>query len=223
MADASFARGPDEGGGALEGKGALPEGGALQGWLTRIRWRRRGAWLWPLFIALTIVGAVVGHALPLQGETESLMAAGLLAGVLNLLAVLLCTRPLAALLRRLRPDLPQVVARDYAGRALVIAVVAALTVAGLLHRPAIEQHHREMQDAIARAQAWIGDRAPDEFKRNMDFVNAYTIQDGIYRICVPSPDGRRNYCVVVKESLPFQRSVSPAGSEPNSVFAAGTG
>jgi hypothetical protein len=211
MADARLARGPEQ------------DGGALRGRLTRIRWRRRGAWLWPLFITLTIVDAVIGHALPPQGDTQSLVAAGLLACVLNLLAVLFCTRPLSALLRRLRPDLPQVVARDYAGRALVVGVTAALAVLGLLHRPTIGEHHRDMQDAIARAEAWIGDRAPAEFRRNVQFVNTYTIQDGMYRICVPGRESQSNYCVIVKDNMPFERSVSPAGHEPNSVFAAGTG
>ena len=44
--------------------------------LARIRWRRSGAWLWPAFITLTLVDAVVGHLLPPVGETQSLVAAG---------------------------------------------------------------------------------------------------------------------------------------------------
>jgi hypothetical protein len=199
------------------------EGGALRGLLTRIRWRRRGAWLWPMFIALIVVDAVIGHALPPQGDTESLVAAALLACVLNLLAVVLCTRPAGAVLRRFRPDLPRVVARDYAGRGLIVAVAASLTAVGLVHHSAILAHQRTMRDAIGRAQAFIGDRAPAEFRRNVQFVNTYTIEAGIYRICVPSAVQARSYCVVVKESLPFQRSVSFAGSESNAVFAAGVG
>jgi hypothetical protein len=195
----------------------------LRGWLTRIRWRRRGAWLWPLFIALTIADAVIGHALPPQGETQSLVAAALLACVLNLIAVVLCTRPAGAALRRFRPDLPRVVARDYAGRGLIVAVAVALAMAGLLHHPTIIAHQRVMRDAIGRAQAWIGDRAPAEFRRNVQFVNAFMIDTGIYRICVPSAVGTGSYCVIVKESLPFQRSVSFAGTESNAVFAAGVG
>ncbi len=199
------------------------ERGALRGRLTRLRWRRRGAWLWPLFIALTIIDAVIGHALPPQGDTQTLVAAALLGGVLSLIAVVLCSRPLGALLRRFRPDLPRVVARDYAGRAMIVAVTATLTAAGLLHRPAILAHQRAMTDAIGRAQAYIGDRAPAEFRRNVQFVNTFTIEGGMYRICVPSAGGTRSYCVIVKESLPFGRSVSFAGTESNAAFAAGAG
>jgi hypothetical protein len=45
----------------------------------------------------------------------------------------------------------------------------------------------------------------------------------MYRMCVPSVDGRHSYCVVVNTNLPVQRSVRFAGYEPNSVFSEGTG
>ena len=75
-----------------------------------------------------------------------------------------------------------------------------------------------MQDAIARAQAWIGDRAPDEFRRNLQFVSLLAIQAGtIYRACVPNVDGTQSYCVIVNRSMPFEHSVRFSGYEPNSV------
>ncbi|MBV8945661.1 MAG: hypothetical protein JOZ95_09580 [Solirubrobacterales bacterium] len=191
--------------------------------LVRMRWRRAGAWLWPAFMALTIADAVIGHALPPVGATESLAAAALLALLFNILGVLLLSRPLGWTLRRWRPDLPGFVARDYGGTVVVLAVTAALLAAGLIHRSAIEASHRAMQDAIARAQAWIGDRAPDEFRRNLRFVNLLEIQSGtIYRACVPSAADTKSYCVIVNRSFPFERSVTFSGSEPNSVLGAGT-
>ena len=79
-----------------------------------------------------------------------------------------------------------------------------------------------MQDAIVRAQAYIGDRAPTEFRRNLQWVSTFTIQPGsIYRACVPSLDGRRTYCVVVDTSLPFERSVRFSGYESNATFSTG--
>ncbi len=81
-----------------------------------------------------------------------------------------------------------------------------------------------MREATARAQAWIGDRAPAEFRRNVEELDTYAIQPGsVYRTCVPSPHRSRSYCVIVKTYLPFARSVTFAGYEPNSVFAAGLG
>jgi hypothetical protein len=193
-------------------------------WLVRLRWRRRGAWLWPAFAIFTVSDAIVGHALPPQGETQSLVAALLLACVLNLIGVVLLTRPLGALLRRVREDLPRVVARDYAGRAVVIAIAAGLSAAGIVHHPAIVEHQRAMRDAVARAQAWIGTRAPAEFRGNVQVVSTFAIEQGrIYRMCVGSVSGARSYCVIVKTNLPLARSVTFAGYEPNSVFAAGAG
>jgi hypothetical protein len=192
--------------------------------LVRMRWRRAGAWLWPTFVVLIAADAIIGHELPPAGTTESLMAAGLLALVANLLAVLLLSRPIGAVLRRFRPDLPSIVARDYAGTVLVLAVTAVITIAGLTHRSAIDASQRATHDAIARAQAWIGDRAPDEFRRNLQFVSLLTIQAGtIYRACVSNAAGTKSYCVIVNRSLPFASSVTFSGSEPNSVLAAGTG
>jgi hypothetical protein len=190
----------------------------------RMRWRRTGAWLWPAFLALTVLDGVVGHLLPPAGTSETLFAAALLGLVINVVAVVLLSRPLGMLLRRVRPDVPAVVARDYGGTLVVFAVAAILLTAGLVHRPTIEAGQRDMADAIARAQAWIGDRAPAEFRRNVEFVSMFAIVPGtVYRACVPSLHGGRSYCVIVDRSLPFPRSVKFSGYEPNSVLDAGAG
>jgi hypothetical protein len=205
--------------------------GARPAWLTRtraryvrMRWRRTGAWLWPSFVALVLLDGAVGHLLPPAGTTETFVAAALLGLVLNVIAVILLSRPLGMLIRRFRPDMPGVVARDYGGTVVVVAVTIALASVGLAHRPAIQARQRQVNDAIARAQAWIGDRAPDEFRRNLQYVSMLAIVPGaIYRACVPSADGKRSYCVIVNRNLPFQRSVTFSGYEPNSVLATGAG
>ncbi|MGI8429556.1 MAG: hypothetical protein ACR2OB_09695 [Solirubrobacteraceae bacterium] len=194
------------------------------GWLVRVRWRRRGAWLWPAFAAAVVAEAWLGHALPSSGDAQSVLGGGLSACFLNLLAVVLLSRPLGAGLRRLRADLPKVVARDYAGTWVLVFVATALVAAGIVHRPSILAHRHAMQDAIARAQAWIGDRAPAEFRRDVRSVNVVTIQPGsVYRTCVPNGDRTRTYCVIVRTHLPLQGSVSFAGYEPNSVFGTSAG
>jgi hypothetical protein len=191
-------------------------------WLHRVRWRRRGAWLWPAFVALTVADAVVGHLLPPAGDGQSVVSAGLVALVLNLVGVILLSRPLGAAIRRTRGDLPSIVARDYAGTTVVAIVALALLIAGLIHRPTLQAQRRTMDDAIKQAQAFIGDRAPAEFRRNLQLVDTFVIQQGsIYRTCVPSDDRRRTYCVIVKTNLPFARSVSFAGYESNEVLNQG--
>ena len=36
-------------------------------WPTRVRWRLRGAWMWPTFVALTLLDGLVLHLLPPVG------------------------------------------------------------------------------------------------------------------------------------------------------------
>jgi hypothetical protein len=191
-------------------------------WLVRARWRRRGAWMWPAFVALTVADGLVGSSFPPAGDSWNGVGAALLGGFLNLIGIILLSVPLGMLLRRMRRDLPKVVARDYAGTLVVFSVTAVLLIAGLIHRPQVLQHRRAMDDAIARAQAWIGDRAPAEFRRNLRFVSTFTIEAGrMYRTCVPSAHDARTFCVVVDTHLPFAQSVSFDGYESNAVFGAG--
>ena len=191
-------------------------------WLARLRWRQRGAWLWPTFVVLTIVDGFLLHALPAAGSTQTLVG-GIVAGmVFNVLAVLLLSRPGGALLRRRRKDMPVGVARNYAGAGAVALVTAAMLAIGLVHHATIVAQRRALDDAIVRAIAFIGDRAPAEFRANAGHTDTYTIQAGsMYRTCVSNRAGTRDYCVIVKSKLPFARSVVPDGSEPNAIFSAG--
>ncbi len=196
------------------------------GWVARVRWRRSGAWLWPAFIALTVADGVIGHFLPFSGQTQNL-ATGAVAGLcLNVVGVILLSRPLGLMIRRIRPDLPHVVARNYGGTVVVAAVFVAFASAGLVHRGSVTANRRAMHEAVARAQAWIGDRAPAQFRRNVALVDTFAIEPGsVYRSCVPS-FGRapaRDYCVIVNLSVPFPHGVRFAGSEPNSLFSEGIG
>lgn len=194
------------------------------GWWQRARWRRRGAWLWPVFVAAIVADAVLGHVRPPVGDAQSVASAALVGLFLNLLAVLLLSRPVGGLMRRYNPGLPWVVARNYAGTTAVLAVTAGLLLAGVAHHSTVVAHENAMRDATVRAQAWIGAHAQAEFRRNVALADTFAIEPGsIYRTCVPGQDGRHTYCVIVKTDLPFARSVSPDGSTPNSVFALGVG
>jgi hypothetical protein len=191
-------------------------------WLARLRWRQRGAWLWPTFVVTVLLDGVIVHELPMIGDRQSVYG-GLLAGlILNVLAVLFCSRPGGMLLRRVRPDLPDGVARNYAGAAAVLVVSAGILGIGLLHRSTILDRQRMLDDVVARAEAYIGDRAPAAFRVNAAHTDTFTIQAGsVYRTCVPSSNGRRTYCVIVKPKLPLAQSVVFAGYEPNWLFAEG--
>jgi hypothetical protein len=192
-------------------------------WLARMRWRRRGAWLWPTFIVVTALDALIIHALPFLGDSQS-FAGGIIASLfINLLLVVLLSRPLGGLLRRRRPDMPGAVARNYGGTAAVLVLPVLLVLAGLLHRPAIQDQQRMMNEAITRAIAFIGDRAPDAFRANVTHTSTYTIQPGwVYRTCVPNAARTRTYCVIVNTHRPLARSVVFGGYESNALFSEGT-
>ncbi len=192
-------------------------------WPRRMLWRRRGAWMWPAFLVAVVADAVIGHALPPSGDSETAVAAAMAGLVLNTLGVIVLSLPLAAIIRRRRRDLPKIVARDYAGTAIVTAVTVGILAVGLSHHGTVVRDASAQRDAIVRAQAYIGDRAPDVFRRNLEWVSVYAIQPGsIYRACVPSLDGQRTYCVIVNTQLPLAQSVTFSGYEPNSLFSEGT-
>ncbi len=191
-------------------------------WLVRMRWRRRGAWLWPAFAAATIFDAVIGRALPPSGDTQSLVGAALVGCFLNLLGIVVLGRLFGAILRRRRRDLPRIVARDYGGTMIVLVIAAALLGAGLINHSTVLEHRQAKRDAIVRAQAFIGDRAPAEFRADMSLVDTYAIEPGsMYRVCIPSHYRSRNFCVVVRTNIPLTQSVRFDGYESNDVFAAG--
>src|SRR5436305_1485730 len=106
-------------------------------WWPRLRWRMRGAWQWPAFAVLTAVDAVLIARLPFRGDGADALGAVLLAGFFNLLVVAVLAPLGGLLLRTRRRDLPSVVARDYAGTALLVAVTCGLVAGGLTHRSAV--------------------------------------------------------------------------------------
>jgi hypothetical protein len=175
-----------------------------------------------MFVVLALADGVIGTALPVSGRGQDI-AGGVLVGLaLNLVVVVLLSRPLGALVRRRRRDLPVGVARNYAGTFCLLLVSAGFVAAGLANRSDIRSDDAAFRDALVRAVAFIGDRAPAQFRRNVTHPDTYTIQPGsIYRTCVPNAAGTRTYCVVVRRSLPFARSVVFDGYESNAVFATG--
>src|SRR5919206_485942 len=103
----------------------VPADGERRGGLRRLRWRLRGALLWPAFVVVTLGEMLLLHWLPVAGDDTSLLEGLLLAGCLNVIAVALVGGLGGAALRRRRPDLPKVVADNYAGTAALGAVAAA--------------------------------------------------------------------------------------------------
>ena len=184
-------------------------------WLARLRWRMRGAWLWPAFFGLTAVdGALIALLPPYDGAPRGAIGGVLLAGFANL-AVIAVLGPLAGLaLRRRRPDLPRVVANDYAGAALLLALSAGLLAAGLLHRPAEAAERGDEAAVFAAVHEYVISRAP-RWERGLDRIDAVQLAPEVYRACVPGADPRRSLCLIVDTDRRPAGVVRDESMEPN--------
>ncbi len=167
-------------------------------WVTRLRWRIRGAWLWPCFVALTFVDGLLLRHLPVSGDGPgSLVGALLLAGFGNLFLVAVLAPLAGRRLRRRRPDLPRPIADNYAGTALVVVGAVAVLTAGLVHRPALAAERESEALALASAHDYVARQGGPEYRAGLAAVDVIRIDEDVYRSCVPGRDPRRWLCVFV--------------------------
>jgi hypothetical protein len=185
-------------------------------WLTRMRWRLRGAWLWPAFIVLTLAEGVALQALPIAGDGPGGVFPGvLLAGFANLILVA-AVAPLAGpRLRRRRPDLPRVVAQNYAGTALLLAFAAVVVAGGLIHRPAVLAAEDDLRAQAAAVHDYVITQQPS-YAPGIALADPHRVQDDLYRTCVPGPDPKRWLCLYVDTAQRPAGVTLDGDSTPNS-------
>lgn len=165
--------------------------------LIRMRWRMRGAWMWPTFPVVTLVEALLLHALPVLGNGSATVSALLFAGFTNLVLVAVVGPLVGRLLRRRRPDLPRVVASNYAGTALLCAGLIGALAAGLTHAGAIRAQRRDQVLAADATRGWVVRNAPPDYHLRLGALTIHQLGPGYYRGCVPGPQGDRWLCLYV--------------------------
>lgn len=187
-------------------------------WLARMRWRIRGAWQWPAFTVLTLLDGLLLLELPFYDDGPGNLVAGvLLAGFANLFCVAVLAPVVGTRLRRRRPDLPRIVARDYAGTALLCATTLALVAAGIAHRPALARDRDDLRAAVASAHEYVVAQAP-AYRAGLAGIDAMRVDADLYRTCVPGPDPRRWLCLfVTTDQRPAGVTVDPDRA-PNTVY-----
>ena len=189
-------------------------------WQTRLRWRLRGAMLWPAFVVAVLVDAVLLDRLPVSGDAgPGLFAAVLLAGFLNL-GLVAVAAPLAGhWLRRRRPDMPTVIATDRAGAVLLAAACALVAVLGLMHRSTVRAAREDLRAQAAQARRFVLSQAPREFQANADHLD--TVKEGhdLYRTCVAGPDPDRAFCVFVNTDQSPPGITRDPDQRPNAAVA----
>jgi hypothetical protein len=188
-------------------------------WASRLRWRMRGAWMWPAFGLFTVLDGLLIHFQPIAGESTGIVPALLLAGVFNLLAVAVLGRMTGWLLRRRRRDLPRVVAHDYAGAAWIGAIAVLLFAIGLAHRPAVEERRDDFAAQAAAARTYFLTQAPPAFRRNLRRADSLRLGADLYRTCVPGPDPKRSLCLYVNTDQHPPGVRRDPSREPNESFA----
>jgi hypothetical protein len=167
-------------------------------WRSRLRWRMRGAWQWPTFAAALVVDTLLLDLLPIAGDQgPALFPAFLLAGFFNLLVVAVGAPLAGTWLRRRSRTMPKVVADDRAGTVLLVAVAAVLLALGLAHRPAVSAERDTVGAQARQARAFVLAQAPAAYRANVDRMNTWKQGPDLYRTCVPGPDPRRDFCVLV--------------------------
>ena len=166
-------------------------------WLTRLRWRLRGALMWPLASVLFVVDTVVIHELPFAGSGPDWFLSALLAGFFNLLVVAVAAPLGGRLLRRRRPDLPAVVAGDRAGSVLVVALTLVLAGIGAIHHARVRADQVAFAKGLRQVRAYVRSNAPVEYRRHLAETSALRFGDDLYRACVPGDDPDRWLCLFV--------------------------
>jgi hypothetical protein len=166
-------------------------------WHRRLRWRLRGAWQWPAFVVLTLVDGIVLVVLPpYDGAPENVFPGVVLAGFVNLLAVAVAAPAVGVLLRRVRPDLPRLIASNYAGGWLLAAITTLLLVAGLLHRSDVRAEEARLQ-AVAGAMHDYVVREEPRLRSALGAIDVIRIETDYYRACIPTDAPRRSLCLFV--------------------------
>ena len=122
--------------------------------------------------------------LPFEGDGADVIGALWFAVFLNLLAVALVAPLLGLLVRRRRRDLPFMIARDYAGTALLGLITVGLVAGGLAHRSALAAERADQRAVSVAVHRYIVANEPAFAGGVVDTVR---LEPESYRACVDRP------------------------------------
>jgi hypothetical protein len=189
-------------------------------WRSRLRWRLRGATLWPAFALAIVVDAVLLQLLPIAGDTGPGVVAAVLLATFFTLVVVAVGAPLGGLaLRRRHRGLPRLIADDRAGTVLLGAMAVLLATLGVLHRPALVAQRDDFRAQSAAVRLWVARHAPPVYRANVEFADTWQPGPDLYRTCVPGPDPHRALCLLVFTDQHPPSVQRDPDERPNSVVA----
>jgi hypothetical protein len=171
-------------------------------WPTRMRWRLRGAWMWPTFVAITLFDGFLLHWLPPVREGIDVIPGILLATFGNLILIGALGPWLARRLWNRReaaapgtpPKAQLEVLSDRIGTGLLVASVFGILAAGLAARPTIVVETDQRERGAKLLEDYVFAHGNAELRRNLDASDTRRLADGYYRSCVPHDDRKRFTC-----------------------------
>jgi hypothetical protein len=188
---------------------------------SRMRWRLRGAWMWPAFVLVTVADALLLWQLPPIRTGIGLIPAFLLATFGNLILIGALAPWLArrlAVRRRPPPTAGEYdVIKDRFGTALLVAGVFGVLASGLAARPTVVSE-TEATEANARAvRDYVLRSGDEELERNLETANTIRLADDYFRTCIARDDRERFFCVFVDTDRSPPEVVKDPSAEPNTV------
>lgn len=195
-------------------------------WPARVRWRLRGAWMWPTFITVTLVDGLLLHLLPPIGTGVDLIPAILLATFGNLLLIGAVAPWLAKRTWKRRPAAepgapPRAqleVLSDRIGTGLLVATIAGVVAAGLAARPTVVSETEDTEANAKAFRAMILKRGDEELIRNLETANTVRLGEDFFRTCIARDDRERYFCAFVDTSKRPPDVDVDGSAEPNSAF-----
>jgi hypothetical protein len=195
-------------------------------WPTRMRWRLRGAWMWPSFVAITLLDGLILHRLPPVRTGVDIIPGILLATFGNLVLIGAVGPWLARRIWKRRPAAdvgapPKAqfeVLSDRIGTGLLVASVFGVLAAGLAARPTVVSETESTEENARAVREYILRSGDQELVRNLETANTIRLADGYFRTCVARDDRERNFCVFVDTNEEPTEIVRDQSAEPNSAY-----
>jgi hypothetical protein len=194
-------------------------------WPARVRWRLRGAWMWPSFMAVTLLDGVLLHALPPVRDGVDLIPAILIATFANLVLIGAVGPWLARRIWKRRPAAAPTappkaqfeVLSDRIGTGLLAAGVLGVLAAGLSARPLVVAETDERERAAEKLFQYVQAHGDEEMRRNLEASDTVKYADGYFRSCIPDDERDSWTCFVLDATREEATIRKDPSAEPNEI------
>ncbi len=197
-------------------------------WPARIRWRLRGATMWPAFVAITLIDGLILHLLPPVRTGVDLIPGILLATFGNLILIGALAPWLARRIWSRRPAAePGAPAKaqlevliDRIATWLLLASVLGVLAAGLAARPTVVSETEDTERNAEAFRSFVLAEGDPELARNLETANTVRLREDYFRTCIARDDRDRYFCAFVDTRRDPAAVTPDRSAEPNSIYRA---